>query len=472
MRDSYTGPKRGKHGNGKHPGQRRHDGFTLVAVLLVAVILLTLLAAVSTMVLAESKQTGLTARQQQAYNLAETGLERFMAALQTAAQGDLSQFPYDSGTLARWVQTQGIQQPPRTVVQATYIDENGTVVTSTTPPYPHLIQVRSTGTADGVQKTVVATVDLQYLGNIFRYVLAATAGTGTGIQFDSNMSLSLYGSMYTDADLAVTNSSRKIPSSLMIQNGTLDLGPDSPLSGTEQWFPTHVSVRKLTRPLAVPSFDDVVVALQAGNGNGSIQTFSSGGTHYLFEDLWGGWWDLWQNGGAVAVSPVDPSKPVLMFNNPDAQVIVLGNPAHKTVVVSGELTVYAFIGDTSPPLYVAKKNVLLDTDFVQSLGVAFDVFLQNLLDLLRHGGDIRLPKLVPGGIVSGYIFAPNGNVTARGDNSFQLIGSIIGQRITFDSRRFLGLGSLSASLQQSTDGLDQKIPWYVPRPVVVDRHTE
>ncbi|ATY86156.1 hypothetical protein CVV65_15480 [Kyrpidia spormannii] len=471
MRYSYMGPKRGKHGNGKHPGQRRHDGFTLVAVLLVAVILLTLLSAVSTLVLAESKQTGLTARQQQAYNLAETGLERFMAALQTAAQGDLSQFPYDSGTLAGWVQARGIQGPGVTV-QAVYVDENGAVVMSTTPPYPHLIRVRSTGTAQGVQKTIVATVDLQYLGNIFRYVLAATAQTGTGIQFDANMSLSLYGSIYTDADLAVTNSNQKIPSALTIQNGTLDLGPDSPLKGTERWFPNRITVRKLTTPLALPSFDDVVTALQTGNGNGNIQTFASSGTHYLFQDLWGGWWDLCQTGGSVQISPIDPGKPVLMFSDPDADVIVLGNPSHKTVVVNGELTVYAFIDGTSPPLYVAKKDVLLDTDFLESLGVAFDVFIQSLLDLLHHGNDIRLPKLVPGGIIPGYIFAPNGTVTARGDHSFQLIGAIIGQRIVFDSIHFLGLGWLSASLQQSTDGLDQKIPWYVPRPVVIERHTE
>ncbi|CAB3396147.1 hypothetical protein [Kyrpidia spormannii] len=464
MRDSYMGPKPGKHGNCGHRGRHRHDGFTLVAVLLVAVILLTLLAAVSTLVLAESKHTGLTARQQQAYNLAEAGLERFMAALQTAAQGDLSRFPYDSGTLAGWVQSQGIPQPPRTVVQATYIDENGTVVTSTTPPYPHLIQVRSTGIADGVQKTVVATVDLQYLGNIFRYVLAATAGTGTGIQFDSNMSLSLYGSMYTDADLAVTNSSRKIPSSLMIQKGTLDLGPDSPLSGTEQWFPTYVAVRKLTTPLTVPSFDDVVVALQAGNGNGSIQTFSSGGTHYLFEDLWGGWWDLNLNGWWPSLQRVNPAASVLQFSNPNAEVKVFGNPAPVAVVVYGQLTIYPLIDQTSSAVYLARNDVFIDTDFTEVLKVVFN-FITDLL----NGFGIDLPQpSVPSAITVGHIFAPNGKIRLQGWGGTVLIGSIIGQRVQFVSTSM----PLNLSLQQGTDGLDQKIPWYVPRPVIVDRHTE
>ncbi|MCL6577740.1 hypothetical protein, partial [Kyrpidia sp.] len=150
----------------------RQAGFTLVAVLLVAVILLTLLTAVSTIVLAESRQTGLTARQQQAYNLAEAGLERFMAALQQAANNS-SDFPYNPNRLGGWINQHSINQPGVSV-SATYVREDGQPVNGNqVPPYPHLIQVRSTGTVDQVSKTIVATVDLQFLGGLFQYALAA-----------------------------------------------------------------------------------------------------------------------------------------------------------------------------------------------------------------------------------------------------------------------------------------------------------
>ncbi|ADG07744.1 PilV family protein [Kyrpidia tusciae] len=478
---------------------RLQAGFTLVAVLLVAVILLTLLAAVSTLVLAESRQTGLTARQQQAYNLAEAGLERFMAALQQAADGS-SDFPYDPGDLGGWIDRHAINQPG-VAVTATYVREDGQPVTANqVPPYPHLIQVRSKGTVDQVSKTIVATVDLQFLGGLFQYALAALSTNGKGIQFDRDLvnlypDLTINGRIYSNADIR-WGKARALPPMLQTHSLAVDLGPNSPIQSRQdlQNVPSWVPVERLGAPLAYPTYEQIVASLRRRNGSQITNVGPTNGSGLLISIL----------GMCIyidfpTIRIIQGNQAILMFSNPD--LYVLGNPYGKTIVSEGNLHLIGLVGDSADrTIYISKKNVWVGDNqipndlraVIETLNKAVGLLLDGLgfllhligLDSLLHLNDNLLQPLsnilsaildfirdiIPPWRISGYIYAPNGTVNF-GLAALGVHGGVAAKQIHFDVLNSIDINYQNTDLMADFDP-SRRPELYIPQPVIVERHTE
>ncbi|CAB3396148.1 prepilin-type N-terminal cleavage/methylation domain-containing protein [Kyrpidia spormannii] len=520
MAANTTGQRstRGRRLYQRPAGCRRQAGFTLVAVLLVAVILLTLLAAVSTLVLAESKQTVLTARQQQAYNLAEAGLERFMAALQQAADG-ASDFPYDPGDLGGWIDRHAINQPG-VAVTATYVREDGQPVTANqVPPYPHLIQVRSTGTVDQVSKTIVATVDLQFLGGLFQYALAALSKNGKGIQFDRDLvnlypDLTINGRIYSNADIR-WGKARALPPMLQTHSLAVDLGPNSPIQSRQdlQNVPSWVPVERLGAPLAYPTYEQMVASLKK-RAPGNVQTIDAQVRGILLSI---GPWSVYLPSFLDGLSGLKPIQAIwkllswrpiwiasdtVYFTNPNLELFVIGNPQGKTIISEGELHLIGLQGDSSRrTLYIGKKDVFIGVDQIPNVlnNVLGDVskicawllaaiedilngilsllgLLQVHIDLLTQISHILqwilqlLQNVIPPDKVTGYVYAPNGTVTF-GSAFMGLHGGVAGQHIHFHFLNAIQINYQNTDLMADFDP-SRRPELYIPQPVIVERHTE
>lgn len=464
--------KNRKKRQGPFRRKAKSGGFALVAVLLVAVLLMTLLGAMSTLVMAETRQVRLQGQQRQAYDAAEAGLEMFMSALVQAAnnpQGLGIGFPYTQVQLDNLVQNLPLQRNTQSV-RARYVKEDGQPAYQI-PPYPHLIEVTSTGTVQGVSKTIVAIVDLQYLEGIFQYAVAAAGSHSPAIQFQGNPSVSVnvYGSVYVNGDIQ-TNNKTGFPSRFRIFSGQLDLGPQAGLDASK--IPSTIPYRRLPGPMAFPTFQSILDGLKQRIGAANTLTISTSAGyryHLLFKDLWGEWRDLQLTGSwldvpsigqgyfGISGTPINNQTSLVVYSSPASEVIVVGNPEGKTIVSTGNLHVLGpdSRSQQNSTLYVSNSAADLSLpDGLNYLG-----WLPDLLYFIYWSDSI-----------SCYIYAPNGTVTLSNSSLSTIYGGVAAQTVEFEPGTSITIDARSHPVSDFSPTSRPEL--FLPQPVIIKRVTQ
>ncbi|MCL6577336.1 hypothetical protein, partial [Kyrpidia sp.] len=353
---------------------------------------------------------------------------------------------------------------------------------------------------DQVSKTIVATVDLQFLGGLFQYALAALAKDGSGIQFDRDYvnlfpDLTINGRIYSDADIR-WGDNRALPPMLQTHSMAVDLGPNSPIQSRQdlQNVPAQVPVERLGAPLAYPTYDQMVASLQTRNGSQITNVGPSNGSGLLISMF----------GMCIYIDfPmirfIQGNQAILMFSNPD--LYVLGNPYGKTIISEGNVHLIGLVGNsTDRTLYIAKGNVWVGDNqipndlraVIETLnravgwlldGLRFLLHLIGLDNLLNLNDNLIQPlsnilrvvldlihDVIPPWRISGYIYAPNGTVNF-GLAALGIQGGVAARQIHFNVLNSIDINYQNTDLMADFDP-SRRPELYIPQPVIVERHTE
>ncbi|GAX88496.1 hypothetical protein [Effusibacillus lacus] len=236
-----------------HTRQSRESGYTLVLVLMVSLILMTLLAAVSTRVVSEAKSTESQGARKQAYYLAEEGAELVLSKLHQTAE--TSGYPDNQAELNSLLSSLNlpisVAEPAGTIdiTNARFLS-NGTVEFTAVGTIP----------ASNKVQQIVVTVDMFTLPAVFQYSMASEGD----VDFKGNPNVTMIGNIYLGGTTNLKNGFK-------IENGRIELGKDSNLNEKDL---DDYPVTKRDSNLSFPSYTQLKSTLQGRSDAAEIQTQS------------------------------------------------------------------------------------------------------------------------------------------------------------------------------------------------------